>query len=182
MKSLLRNHAQGWIVGLMVMAAVLAGCAPDATAEIISPQLGEQLYAKEVSGQVEAAPTPEPRKLADMTPEEINAGLPADFAAALAEADSSKGETIALTYGCIGCHAMDPNQQLTGPTWYLIGDVAANQQPGVSPANYLYTSIVDPNAYVVPDYPAGVMPQNFGELIPPDELADMVAYLLAQHE
>ena len=47
---------------------------------------------------------------------------------------------------------------------------------------YIYTSIIDPNAFVVPGFPAGVMPQNFKDTIPQNELADLVAYLLAQHE
>ncbi|HXF62401.1 MAG TPA: c-type cytochrome, partial [Caldilineaceae bacterium] len=114
--------------------------------------------------------------------EEITAGLPEDFAAALAAANPDNGQTVALTYGCVGCHATDPNQQMTGPTWFHVGDTAANRQPGVSPANYLYTSITNPNAYVVPNYPAGVMPQNYQDTMSQEELADIIAFLLAQHE
>lgn len=170
------------LVLLLMVAIALAACAPNAKDELISPQLGAQLYAREASGEVVAAPTPEPLRIASMTEEEIYAGLPDDFAAALAAASPDRGETLALANGCIGCHVMDPNQIMSGPTWYHAGDTAANRQPGVSPALYLYESIVAPNAFVVSGYPANVMPQNYGDTISTDDLAILVAYLLAQHE
>jgi cytochrome c2 len=97
----------------------------------------------------------------ELTPEQVTAGLPEDFATALAAADPSKGETVALTNGCVGCHSLDPAVQMTGPSWHNVADHAANRQPGVSPANYLYTSITNPGAYVVPNFPGGVMPQIY---------------------
>jgi mono/diheme cytochrome c family protein len=172
----------GSLFALTLLASVIAGCAPDANAEIISPQLGTQLYAKEASAEVAVAPTAEPLRITNLSPEEITAGLPEDFAAALASADPSAGEVVALSNACIGCHALDPAQQMTGPTWYHLGDTAANRVAGQSPALYVYTSIVQPNEYVVPDYPSGVMPQMYGTSIAQDDLADLVAYLLAQHE
>ena len=177
-------HRQSWLsmVILLVLSAVVAGCAPNASAQLVSPQLGEQLYAEEANAVAEVEPTPAPVKFAELTPEEVTAGLPEDFAAALAAADASKGETVALTNGCIGCHATDPAVTMTGPTWYQVADHAANRIPGMSPANYLYTSIVEPGSYVVPNYPAGIMPAIYGETIPPEDLANLVAYLLAQHE
>jgi hypothetical protein len=33
---------------------------------------------------------------------------------------------------------------------------------------------------VVKDYPAGVMPQNFQQAIPEDQLYDLIAWLLTQ--
>jgi cytochrome c oxidase subunit II len=47
-------------------------------------------------------------------------------------------------------------------------------------AGYIRESIVDPNAYVVPGFPANVMPQNFGQTIPASELDSLVQYLLSQ--
>jgi cytochrome c551/c552 len=167
---------------LVMVVAVLAGCAPNANAELISPQLGAQLYAKEANAEVVIAPTPEPVRFADLTPEEVTAGLPADFAALLAEADPAKGEIAALANGCIGCHALDPNQVMTGPTWYHVADTAANRRPDVSPALYIYDSIVAPGQYLVPGYPANIMPPNYADIISPGDLANLVAYLLTQHE
>ncbi len=172
----------GAVAVLLAVAVMVAACAPNPRTEIISPQLGAQLHAREISGAVVAVPTPEPLRIATMSEEEIYAGLPEDFAAALAAANPARGETLALANGCIGCHVLDPNQIMSGPTWYHMGDTAANRRPGVSPAFYIYESIIAPNAYVVSGYPANVMPQNYGDTISLEDLADLVAYLLQQHE
>jgi hypothetical protein len=39
-------------------------------------------------------------------------------------------------------------------------------------------SIVDPNAHIAKGYPANVMPQNFGSIIKPNEIKQLVQYLL----
>jgi hypothetical protein len=71
---------------------------------------------------------------------------------------------------------------MTGPNWSDVATHAANRVPGMSPANYLYTSITNPGAYVVPDYPNGVMPTVYAEQIPMEDLANLVAYLLTLHQ
>lgn len=177
----LHRRSLGLGLAILALATILSGCAPDANAEILSPQLGEQLFAKEVSAVVVAEPTAAPRLLADLTPEEVTAGLPADFAAALAAADASKGESVALTNGCVGCHSTDPAVTMTGPTWHNVGDTAVNRVPGDSPALYIHDSIVNPNGFVVSGFPSGIMPQIYADTIPLEDLANMVAYLLAQH-
>jgi mono/diheme cytochrome c family protein len=178
----LTNRRVGLLLVVWLLALAVAGCAPNANAELISPQLGEQLYAKEANEEVEIAPTPEPRKIANMAPEEVTAGLPDDFAAALAAADPSRGQAVALSNACIGCHSLDPNQVMTGPTWFHVADVAANRRPDMSPAFYIYHSIIAPNEHVVEGYPANVMPQIYAETISQGDLANLVAYLLQQHE
>jgi hypothetical protein len=50
----------------------------------------------------------------------------------------------------------------------------------MSAEDYIYESIMDPSAYLVEGYPDNVMLKNYGELISTDELADLVAFLLAQ--
>lgn len=176
------RQSLGFLSILLLAVVVMAGCAPNANAQLISPQLGEQLYAEEADSVIEAEPTPAPMFFAELTPEQINAGLPDDFAAALASADASNGETVALLNGCGGCHNVDPAITLTGPTWHNLADTAANREPGVGPAQYLYESIINPGAYLVADYPGGVMPATFGETISTEDMADLVAYLLTLHE
>jgi cytochrome c551/c552 len=181
MKLLHRQPLGYWFV-LLVLGVMMAGCAPNANAQLVSPQLGAQLYAEEASGEIVVEPTPVPLKFVDLAPEQVTEGLPADFAAALAAADPSRGETVALSNGCVGCHSVDPAVTMTGPTWSHLADTATNRQPGVSPANYIHESIVNPGAYVVPNYPSGVMPAIYGETIPIEDLANLVAFLLTQHE
>jgi hypothetical protein len=181
-RQLLHRQTVGFLCMLFVLGIVLAGCAPNANAQLVSPELGAQLYAEEADQAVEAEPTAVPLKFAELTPEQVTAGLPEEFAAALAAADPSRGETVSLANGCIGCHNTDPSVVTTGPTWANLADTAANREPGVSPANYIYTSIVNPGDYVVPNYPSGVMPTTYGEMIATEDLANLVAFLLQQHE
>jgi mono/diheme cytochrome c family protein len=179
---LLTRPPLGFLCLILLLSVIVAGCAPNANAQLISPELGEQLYAEESDAEIAVEPTPVPRLFAELTPEEVTAGLPEDFAAALANADPSQGESLALVNGCVGCHSVDPAIQMTGPTWSNLADHATNRVPGMSPANYLYTSITNPNSFVVPDYPAGVMLQIYEETIPTQDLANLVAYLLTLHE
>lgn len=170
-------------IGLLALLAVgLAACKPDANADIISPELGDRMIAQRTSGAVVAAePTPMP-VLADLSEDEIYAGLPDDVLAAVQAADPAAGETLALSNGCVGCHALDPAAQMTGPTWYNMGNTAVSRVAGESPAAYLYHSIVEPNVFVVSGYPQGVMPQTYTESLSVDDLGTLVAYLLAQQE
>lgn len=171
-----------WLAPLLLIVLVAAACAPDATQLIISPQLGEQLAAREAGNVIVAAVATEAPKLSDLTDEEIVAGLPDDIAAALAVADPTNGAQVALARGCVGCHALDPNMVMTGPTWYHMGDTAVSRVRGESPALYIYHSIVAPGSYVVPNYPNNIMPANYGEQLTAQELADLIAYLLEQNE
>jgi cytochrome c551/c552 len=180
--TLLHRHSLLLLCMGLLLSLIVAGCSPNANAQLVSPALGEQLFAEEANAVVEAEPTPVPVTFAELTPEQVTAGLPADFAAALAAADPSAGETVALTNGCVGCHSTDPNVTMTGPTWYNLADHAANRVAGEGPALYLYESITTPGKFVVPNYPNGVMPQTYATTIPMEDMANLVAFLLAQHE
>jgi mono/diheme cytochrome c family protein len=181
MKSSQLRRRMGWLLAVMLIGALaLAACAPDPNELIISPQLGEQMVARSAGNQVvRAEPTPLPQ-LSALTPEEIVAGLPEDLVAAVTNGDPARGEQIALQNGCVGCHALDPNVTMTGPTWYNMGNTAVGRQPGVSPAAYLDHSIVNPGEYVVPNYPDNIMPRNYGEILSVQDQGDLIAYLLAQ--
>ena len=171
------------VASCLLISAVLlvSGCAPDANAEIISPGLGAKLVIARSAGEVEVVPTAVPPKLAELTPDQVFAGLPDDVRSTVEGVDTGAASTIALKYACVGCHATDPNEVKTGPTWYNIGDTAVVRVPGESPAQYLYTSITNPTAHLVEGYPPNVMPQTFATTMTPEELATMVAYLLQQN-
>ena len=173
-------------VGISVAAAACVtalfatACTPNPTAAILSPDMGDQLAMEMAGGDVVAAtPTPVPL-LVNLTPEQIYAGLPEDLAVAVANANIENGPALATANACVGCHALDPNQQMTGPTWHNVGDHAIGRVPGVSPAEYLHQSIVAPATFLVPNYP-NVMPQTYGEQLATQELGDLIAYLLAQN-
>ncbi len=163
---LLQDRNWVYLGAIVLLGLGLAACTPNANANLISPELGAQLYAAESAQEVVVEPTPVPIVFTDLAPEEVTAGLPDDFAAALAAADASQGETVALVNGCVGCHNLDPAVVMAGPTWYHLADTAANRLPGESPALYIYESITNPGAYGVPNYPAGVMPAVYADTIP----------------
>jgi cytochrome c551/c552 len=182
MDSLRRAHIT-WIIGsLLILSIILAGCAPDATSAIISPELGERMIADAMDSAVEAVPEDEvaAAMLADLNDEEIFAGLSDEMMTALGEADPTNGETLALVNGCIGCHSLDPEAVMTGPTWNNVGNTAVGRIEGVSPAAYLHNSIMATNDFIVTDYPQSVMPQNYSETLSVGDQADLVAYLLQQ--
>ena len=65
---------------------------------------------------------------------------------------------------------------------YGLGDHAVTRVPGQSPALYLYTSIIDPNAHVVEGFQPGLMPPIYQQSLTSEQLANMVAYMLTLRE
>jgi mono/diheme cytochrome c family protein len=84
--------------------------------------------------------------------------------------------TIGSNPGCKTCHTVD-GSKLVGPSLQGIATRAGARVPGQSAEEYIRTSITDPNAYVVPDFPQGVMP-SFKTVLSDTQLNDIVAYLM----
>ncbi|NNF87306.1 MAG: 4Fe-4S dicluster domain-containing protein [Acidimicrobiia bacterium] len=84
--------------------------------------------------------------------------------------------------GCRICHSLDPGRDLVGPSLAGVGTRAANTVDGLSGADYLRQAIVDPDAYVVPGYPAGQMLAGLGEVLSPGDLDSLIAFLLTLEE
>lgn len=103
----------------------------------------------------------------------------------LPEGDPAAGEQLfMLEYGCVACHGHPglQNSHTVGPHLGGIAAEAGRRVPGVSAAQYLYESIVEPDAFIAPeckdrpcDSPSAMPP--FGELLRPQEMRDLVAYL-----
>jgi len=104
--------------------------------------------------------------------------LPAGVAAALAQADPMRGQQLTLSSGCIGCHSLDPNQVMPGPTWRNVAVTAATRVEGESAQVYLYNSIIHPNAYIVEGFQPNIMLQIYQDTLSEQNLADLIAYLL----
>ena len=80
--------------------------------------------------------------------------------------------------GCVTCHSLEPDVVIVGPSMAGIATRAETRVPGLSAEDYIRQSILEPNAYVVEGYPAGVMVQVWGETLTEEELNNLVAYLL----
>jgi cytochrome c oxidase subunit 2 len=89
-----------------------------------------------------------------------------------------KGAVVFQQNGCGSCHTLTAAHATgtVGPDLdKLPQEAAAAGKP--LPA-FVHESIVDPNAYIAPGYPASVMPGNFGTTISKPDLAALVQYLV----
>ncbi len=100
----------------------------------------------------------------------------ARVAALLAKADPARGATAVEKYGCVNCHRAAPEAHIA-PSWVGVAERAATRRPPLPAAAYIYELITNPAAYVVAGY-ADVMPKNFAQVIPDQDLGDIIAYLL----
>jgi mono/diheme cytochrome c family protein len=97
------------------------------------------------------------------------AGVPG---AAPPQVPGGPGAQVFANNGCGGCHTLAAAKSggVTGPDLDQV-------LPGQSAATIDH-SIVDPNAQIAKGYPPNVMPANYETLISPDELKDLVQYLI----
>ena len=108
----------------------------------------------------------------------LYAGMPAEVLALMSNADAANGQALTVSNGCTACHSLEKDVRLVGPSWYSVGATAAERVAGASAGLYLYTSIIEPNAFVNEGYIGGLMLQTYKELFSNEQMADIVAYLL----
>jgi mono/diheme cytochrome c family protein len=72
---------------------------------------------------------------------------------------------------CGGCHVLS-QAGTTGTTGPNLDDALSGQSP-----QQIAESIADPDAQIAPGFQPGVMPQNYGEVLSPQELRQLVQYL-----
>lgn len=132
-------------------------------------------------------PLPGPTATPGPSPDEAVAALPAG--------DAAKGKTLTEQQGCVACHIPNPDTpdaKLAGSPWVAsasedgkgIADHATERitssdytGQATSADAYIYESIVNPSAFVVPGFVDGVMPKTYGSALSEQDLADIVAYL-----
>lgn len=98
------------------------------------------------------------------------AGVPG---AAPPKVPGGPGAQVFASNGCGNCHTFAAAESggVTGPN--LDESLAPDDDTAA-----VEEMIVEPNAEIVQGYQANVMPQNFGELLSPKELEDLVQYLI----
>ncbi len=109
-----------------------------------------------------------------------------DITKTLPEGDAKNGEALATSLACTACHVIAP----TGPAWPAkdgqpgIGTRAAEriQDPNytgkaTTPEQYLFESVVNPNAYLVSGFAANIMPGAYSGQLSDQDMADIIAYL-----
>lgn len=80
---------------------------------------------------------------------------------------------------CNVCHAADPNAGPgIGPNLAGVATKAETRVGGQSAAEYLRTSLLNPDAYLAEGYQEGIMYRGYDEALTAQEQDDLVAYLL----
>jgi cytochrome c2 len=82
-----------------------------------------------------------------------------------------------VNFACATCHHFDTEAQLIGPGLLNISTRAASRVPGESAYDYIHTSIVNPSAFVVPNFPDKLMPQVYKDIWTEEQINDIIAYL-----
>lgn len=80
--------------------------------------------------------------------------------------------------GCVTCHSLKEGVVLVGPSLASIGADAAGRQVGVSAADYLRTSITDPDDFVLEGFDPGRMPPDWTDQLSQADIDALVEYLL----
>lgn len=103
-----------------------------------------------------------------------------DQAAAAGE-ELFKQSTLEGSAGCIGCHSLEPDTVIVGPSLAGFAEEAEEEgeELGMTAEEFIRQSIVDPNALVMEDFNEGVMPGNYGEVLTQEQLDNLVAFLLS---
>jgi cytochrome c551/c552 len=153
------------IVIVFVMIGVIAAGIPVILQSfgnyVTTAMESERAFAERLP-TVEGAPTPEPT-----------------VAGPALTADYLQGQDLFSGQGCVGCHSLD-GSELVGPTLQNIGERGANRVEGQDAEEYIYTSIVDPEAHHVEGFEDVQMPNNYQGLMSEDEIDALVEFLLEQ--
>lgn len=81
---------------------------------------------------------------------------------------------------CGACHILDKGITMHhGPNFYDIGKVAGMRKPGMTAAEYILESILEPRAFVAPQNWNG-MPKNVAHELSPDTIRNIVAFLASR--
>jgi len=88
-----------------------------------------------------------------------------------AEGDPQAGRQIFASAGCGSCHALE-----AAGTSGTIGPNLDEALQGDTP-DAIRTSIVEPNEEIAEGFQANVMPQDYGQQLSEEELANLVAFL-----
>lgn len=80
--------------------------------------------------------------------------------------------------GCNTCHSLSVDEVIVGPSLAGIGTRADTRVEGLSAEEYIRTSILHPDEYVVEGFQPGVMVQVWEQELSPEQVDNLVAYLL----
>jgi cytochrome c oxidase subunit II len=104
---------------------------------------------------------------------------PAAAAGSSGSSGSSAGLAVFKSNGCSACHTLTA-AGATGTVGPDLDKLSSEAATAGQPLDaFIKTSIIDPDAYIAPGYPKGVMPTTFKTSIPGPALDQLVQYLAA---
>jgi mono/diheme cytochrome c family protein len=89
----------------------------------------------------------------------------------LPKGDAAAGKTVFTDTGCGSCHTFKA-ANASGTVGPNLDDVLAGK-----PADFIHESIVNPNGEIAQGYQPNIMPQNYGQQLSDQQLADLIAFL-----
>ncbi len=91
---------------------------------------------------------------------------------------SAAGLSAFNSYGCSGCHTLTA-AKATGTVGPNLDKLVAYAKQANQPLeSFVHESIVNPEAYIQPGYPKGVMPSDFAQKLNPGQLEALVTFLV----
>lgn len=123
---------------------------------------------------VTLATLPAPQDVASAAP----AADPAGPAADPAEMVSDDPAAMLEAFDCLGCHSLEPGEVFVGPPFEAAMLRQAAEAQGATTDSYVLQAIVDPRAVENPDFPAEVMPDDYGDRLNAAQLYAITRYLL----
>jgi len=160
-----RSHPDypGRHIGWFMAAAVVFTVGMLAAVLFVARETGEE---EAVASQTHTVPT---------TTVPTNSGT--TQTSTVPKGDPASGKTLFTAQGCGSCHTFTPagSAGQVGPN---LDNIAADAQTAkaASVEDYAFTSIDDPNAYIVPGYQPSVMP-DFGKSLKEQQIADLAAFV-----
>lgn len=129
-------------------------------------------------------PTETPTPVPTATPEPTAVPMMSPIDRMVSVRNAEKGAVLfetfqdAANYACSNCHLPTSEKTNIGPGLLNIKDRAITRVDGLSAAEYIYKSIIEPTVYTVDGFEVDLMPQNWAEIYSDLEIFDIVAYLL----
>lgn len=155
------------ILGLIVVGVVVASNQSDESQATPTDTLFEVSNAAAILATVEAAPVrsaPQAAVSFDLGDPEVGMTLFQTF-------------QIDAGFACSTCHWVDREDQLIGPGLLNIGARATARVEGVSAEDYIRSSIINPDVYIVEGFSDDLMPENWAEIYSEEEINHLIAYL-----
>ena len=176
-------------IGLVLMVAFGGALGQKAAQTAAAPTAAAAAPTTAAAVAPTTAAAAAPTTAAAVAPTTAAAAAPTTAAAAAASTSTGTGDATAgaTLFGaipngqisCSICHNIAPGSGvLVGPSLSGIAATAATRVPGQSAEQYLRNSILTPSAFVVTGFTDGLMPQTFSAALTPQEVDNLVAYLL----